>query len=173
MSAALCLAENSVSAEAMRVDDVIQLYSGKTVEVNNTDAEGRLVLGDGVAYAKKDLKSEIIVDLATLTGAQKIATGKYHAAIVTNNEDYENLFIKAGKFSGDLLAPLPFTPELHFSEFKSDVADMKNSVSDGGNAGASCAGLFIFSHIGFDWEGIWVHVDLYVDLFNLFFNRDT
>ena len=60
---------------ALRPDDVITLYSGRTVEVNNTDAEGRLVLGDGVAYASKDLKADVILDMATLTGAQGLATG--------------------------------------------------------------------------------------------------
>jgi probable aminopeptidase NPEPL1 len=79
-------------------------------------------LGDGVAYAKKDLKAEIIVDMATLTGAQGIATGKYHAALVTNSQEYEDQFVKAGKFSGDLTFPLPFSPELHFSEFRSEVS---------------------------------------------------
>jgi len=160
LSAVLCLAENSVSMNAMRVDDVIKMYSGKTVEVTNPDAEGRLVLGDGVCYAKQDLECEIIVDMATLTGAQGIATGKYHAAVVTNNEEFETLFRKAGRASGELAFPLPFTPELHFSEFKSEVADMTNSVADGSNASSSCAGLFIFSHIGFDFDGVWVHVDM-------------
>ena len=70
------MAENAVGSGAMRPDDIITLYSGKTVEVNNTDAEGRLVLGDGVSYASKDLKSDIIVDLATLTGTQGVTTGK-------------------------------------------------------------------------------------------------
>jgi len=166
INAVLCLAENSVSAESMRVDDVITLYSGKTVEVNNTDAEGRLVLGDGVAYSVKDLSCDIIVDMATLTGAQGIATGKYHAAVVTNNEAYETRFSNAGKVSGDLTFPMPFTPELHLSEFNSGVADMKNSVADRGNAQVSCAGLFIFSHLGSgfsgetDSSGVWVHVDM-------------
>jgi probable aminopeptidase NPEPL1 len=68
--AVLCLAENSVGPAATRPDDVITLYSGKTVEVNNTDAEGRLVLGDGVAYAVRHLRPTVILDMATLTGAQ-------------------------------------------------------------------------------------------------------
>jgi hypothetical protein len=72
----LCLAENAVGNNAMRPDDIITLYSGKTVEVNNTDAEGRLVLGDGVSYATKDLKADIVLDMATLTGTQNITTGK-------------------------------------------------------------------------------------------------
>ena len=112
-----------------RPDDIIFSYSGKSIEINNTDAEGRLVLADGVralprpicdrvtgeewrmkkklnlvwfsqvAYAQKDLKCEIIVDMATLTGAQGIATGRYHAAIVTNNEHYEFLAYRMGKIT--------------------------------------------------------------------------
>lgn len=81
LHAVFCLAENAVGPNALRPDDVITLYSGRTVEVNNTDAEGRLVLGDGVAYAAKDLKADIIVDLATLTGAQGLATGRLIANI--------------------------------------------------------------------------------------------
>ena len=70
LHAVFCLAENSVGPIATRPDDIHTLYSGKTVEINNTDAEGRLVLGDGVAYARRDLKADWVVDLATLTGAQ-------------------------------------------------------------------------------------------------------
>lgn len=129
LHAVFCLAENSVGPNATRPDDIHTLYSGCTVEINNTDAEGRLVLSDGVAYAKKDLKADIILDMATLTGAQGIATGKYHGAILTNNEEWENKALDAGRNSGDLLFPVPYCPELHFSEFSSAIADMKNSVA--------------------------------------------
>ncbi|KAM5126729.1 putative aminopeptidase NPEPL1 [Mantella aurantiaca] len=158
--ALFCLAENSVGPNATRPDDIHLLYSGKTVEINNTDAEGRLVLADGVSYACKDLNADIILDIATLTGAQGIATGKYHAAILTNNEEWEMACVKAGRKCGDLVHPLVYCPELHFNEFSSAVADMKNSVADRENAQSSCAGLFIASHIGFDWPGVWVHVDI-------------
>jgi len=160
LHAVFCLAENAVGPKAQRPDDVVTMYSGRTVEVNNTDAEGRLVLGDGVAFAKKDLKADIIVDMATLTGAQGVATGKYHACVLTNDEDWESVAVRAGKVSGDLCHPIPFTPELHFSEFSSPVADMQNSVSDRSNAQPSCAGLFIMSHLGFEWPGVWIHVDM-------------
>lgn len=129
LHAIFCLAENSVGPKATRPDDVHTLYSGLTAEINNTDAEGRLVLADGVAYAKKDLSADIILDMATLTGAQGISTGRYHGAILTNNEDWEKCALDAGKYSGDLLFPIPFCPELHFSEYASVIADMKNSVA--------------------------------------------
>ncbi|XP_063815462.1 probable aminopeptidase NPEPL1 isoform X2 [Pseudophryne corroboree] len=160
LHALFCLAENSVGPNATRPDDIHLLYSGKTVEINNTDAEGRLVLADGVSYACKDLNADIILDIATLTGAQSIATGKYHAAVLTNNEEWETACVKAGRKCGDLVQPLVYCPELHFNEFSSAVADMKNSVADRENALSSCAGLFIASHIGFDWPGVWMHVDI-------------
>jgi len=74
LHAVFCLAENSVGPDATRPDDIHLLYSGRTVEINNTDAEGRLVLADGVAYAHKDLKANVILDMATLTGAQVLIT---------------------------------------------------------------------------------------------------
>ncbi|XP_029076013.1 syntaxin-16 isoform X4 [Monodon monoceros] len=160
LHAVFCLAENSVGPSATRPDDIHLLYSGKTVEINNTDAEGRLVLADGVSYACKDLGADIILDIATLTGAQGIATGKYHAAVLTNSAEWEAACMKAGRQCGDLVHPLVYCPELHFSEFTSAVADMKNSVADRDNGPSSCAGLFIASHIGFDWPGVWVHLDI-------------
>ncbi|XP_067887338.1 probable aminopeptidase NPEPL1 [Heterodontus francisci] len=160
LHALFCLAENAVGDNATRPDDIHQLYSGKTVEVNNTDAEGQLVLADGVSYACKDLKADIILDIATLTGAQGIATGKYHAGLLTNSEEWERACVKAGQNSGDLVQPMVYCPELHFSEFTSAVADMKNFAADRANAMSSCAGLFIKAHIGFDWPGVWVHIDM-------------
>ncbi|CAJ0563278.1 unnamed protein product, partial [Mesorhabditis spiculigera] len=83
----LCIAENNVSPIANKPDDIIRMLSGKTVEINNTDAEGRLVLADGVFYAKERLNAGTIIDMATLTGAQSYVTGKLHAALLTNLED--------------------------------------------------------------------------------------
>jgi probable aminopeptidase NPEPL1 len=156
----LCLAENSVGPEATRPDDIHTLYSGKTVEINNTDAEGRLVLADGVAYAAKDLKCDIVLDMATLTGAQGISTGRYHAAHLSNSDSWETALSRAGRLSGDLTFPLVYCPELQFPEFTSAVADMKNSVADRNNGQPSCAGLFINANLGFDWPGVWMHVDM-------------
>jgi len=158
--AIFCLAENAVGPKATKPDDIHTMYSGRTVEINNTDAEGRLVLSDGVAYAAKDLHCTTILDMATLTGAQGTATGKYHAAVLTNNDDWEEASVRAGRYCGDLIHPIPYTPELHFSEFASAVADMKNSVADRSNATSSCAGLFIAAHLGFDFPGSWIHIDM-------------
>lgn len=160
LHAVFCLAENAVGPKAFRPDDVIKHYSGKTSETSNTDAEGRLVMADGVAYARKDLKADIILDMATLTGAQGANTGKIHAALLTNNEKWEVVAVDTGKKCGDLCFPIIYAPEILFSEFKSEIADMKNSVSKGDNASCSCAGLFVHSHLGSKYEGIWIHLDI-------------
>ena len=160
IDAVLCLAENSIGPDAMRPDDVIQLYSGKTIEVNNTDAEGRLVLADGVAFAGRDLGAPIIVDLATLTGAQLLATGKLHAAIVSNDEALEQEAIAAGRRSGDLVFALPYAPELFRGEFHSPVADLRNSVKDRMNAQSSCAAQFIAESLPAGDAVRWLHVDM-------------
>eukprot|EP01039_Chlorochromonas_danica_P004816 gene4816-5280_t len=162
LHALLCLAENSVGPLSTRPDDIITMLSGKTVEVNNTDAEGRLVLSDGVYYASKHLQPAVIIDIATLTGAQLIATGKKHAAIYSSHEDLENLALTAGKYTGDLTFPVPFAPELFRQEFRSTVADMKNSVADRGNAQTSCAGQFIGNHLEeyLNTGKRWLHVDM-------------
>lgn len=161
LHAVLCLAENAVGPRSIRPDDVLTLYSGRTVEVNNTDAEGRLVLGDGVAYAATHLMPDEIVDMATLTGAQMVATGRNHAAVVCNDDDLEDRAVAAGRLSGDLVHPLPWAPEFFRKEFKSPVADMKNSVKDRMNAQSSCAGLFVYEHLaGAGYEGPWLHVDM-------------
>ena len=158
----LCLAENAIGPGAFRNDDVLKLFSGKTVEINNTDAEGRLVLGDGVAHASKVLSPTptLIVDMATLTGAQLVTTGKKHAAVMSNQEDVEQRAVAAGKASGDLTFPILYCPEFYRAEFASKVADMKNSVKDRMNAQTSCAGTFVGEHLDEDYEGGWLHVDM-------------
>jgi len=160
LHAIFCLAENAVGDRATRPDDIHTLYSGKTVEINNTDAEGRLVVSDGVFYARQDLKANVIVDMCTLTGAQGISTGRYHAAHLTNDQDMEDLVRDVGKISGEMSFPLVYCPELHYPEFTSAVADMKNSVANRDNAQSSCAGLFINANLGFDYPGTWLHIDM-------------
>lgn len=159
ISAVLCLAENAVGPGAYKPDDILHAHSGLTVEINNTDAEGRLVLADGVSYAARELGADTILDAATLTGAQLVATGKLHAGLMCNDGDLEDLMVQAGRASGDLVHPLPFAPEFYRPEFKSAVADMRNSVADRANAQSSCAGQFIHWHIE-DTGVRWAHVDM-------------
>lgn len=160
ISLVMCIAENAIGPVAYKPDDILKLHSGKTVEINNTDAEGRLLLADGVSYAARVLQADYIFDAATLTGAQLIATGTMHAAVMSNDPEIEALVVAAGYATGDLVHPLPFAPEFYRGEFKSPIADMRNSVKDRANAQTSCAGQFIYNHID-DVEGLkWCHVDL-------------
>jgi probable aminopeptidase NPEPL1 len=156
---ALALAENAIGPDSYRNDDIITFHSGKTVEINNTDAEGRLILADAVSYVARRHEPDAIVDAATLTGAQLVATGIRHAAVMSNREGLERLAVEAGRDTGDLTFPLPFAPEFFQDEFRSKVADMKNSVANRSNAQSSCAAQFIYSHIQ-DLDVPWLHVDL-------------
>lgn len=153
------LVENAIGPAAFKNDDIITFHSGKTVEINNTDAEGRLVLADCVSYATRNYHPEVLLDAATLTGAQMVATGYLHAGFVTNNDKLEEVAIRVGKETGDMVAPLPFAPEFFKEEFSSDLADMKNSVKSRMNAQASCAAQFIYNHIE-DCDVVWGHIDL-------------
>ena len=157
--AVLCLAENAVGPEATRPDDILTMRSGKTVEVNNTDAEGRLVLADGLHWVSTTFQPDLTVDLATLTGAALVATGRHHAAIYANSEALERAVVRAGLAAGEPVHPMLYAPELHRRELRSQVADMKNSVKDRMNAQSSCAAQFIANHLP-DPAPTWVHVDM-------------
>ena len=159
VSLILCLAENAIGPTAYKPDDVLTMHSGKTVEINNTDAEGRLLLADGVSWAARELGADTIFDAATLTGAQLIATGVVHGAIVSNDAALEAAMITAGRETGDLVHPLPFAPELFKQEFSSVIADMCNSVHNRMNAQTACAAQFVYNHIE-DLEVRWAHLDL-------------
>ena len=159
VSLLLCLAENAIGPASYKPDDILTLHSGKTVEINNTDAEGRLLLADGLSWAARSLGATVLFNAATLTGAQLVATGANHAAVVSNDADLEELLVEAGRASGDLVHPLPFAPEFYQAEFKSPVADMRNSVKNRANAQSSCAAQFLWSHID-DTDVRWGHVDL-------------
>ncbi|MDJ0976163.1 MAG: leucyl aminopeptidase family protein [Planctomycetota bacterium] len=153
------LVENAIGPKAYRPDDILPMHSGHTVEINNTDAEGRLVLADACSFVARKKKPDVVIDMATLTGAQLIATGHRHAGIVSNRGGLEDGVRAAGIASGDLAFPMPFAPEFFQNEFRSKVADMKNSVADRMNAQSSCAGQFIYSHID-DLDIPWLHIDL-------------
>ena len=162
MSVTLCLADNAISARSQRNDDIVRMKCGQTVEIINTDAEGRLVLGDGVYHASALLSftPTIIVDMATLTGAQLIAVGKKHAAVYSNTDAGEAATVAAGRKCGDLCFPVVYAPEFHNKEFSSTVADFRNSVADRGNAQVSCAGQFIGNNLAKSYKGCWTHVDI-------------
>jgi probable aminopeptidase NPEPL1 len=163
LSLVLCLAENAVASTSYKPDDILRMHSGKTVEINNTDAEGRLLLADGVSWAARRLEADVVIDAATLTGAQLIATGLVHAAIISNDEALEQLAVTTGRACGDLCHPLPFAPELYRQEFSSPVADLRNSVANRNNAQTSCAAQFIYEHLVDAPRAKsrrWCHIDL-------------
>ena len=161
-TAYLCLAENMPSGSATRPGDVIKLRNGKTVEVTNTDAEGRLVLGDGLALASESYP-DLIVDVATLTGAQRVALGSRTAGLMGDDAAVDALF-KATKASGEHAWPMPFPEELR-ALLNSDIADMMNSRIGNPSGGMLVGGLFLKEFIGKKSKNSddlipWVHLDL-------------
>ncbi len=146
--------ENMPSGTAIKPGDIITQYNGKTVEVNNTDAEGRLILADALAYAV-ELGAERIVDLATLTGAVLIALGSTYAAVISNDDELAAEVERAGEESGELVWRLPLHAE--YKELtKGTVADLTNASAKR-KAGTIYAGSFLEEFVG---ETPWAHVDI-------------
>jgi len=146
--------ENMPSGTAIKPGDVITQYNGKTVEVNNTDAEGRLILADALAYAV-ELGAERIVDLATLTGAVLVALGSTYAAVISNDDALAGEVEEAGKTTGELTWRLPLHPE--YKELtKGTVADLTNASAKR-KAGTIYAGSFLEEFVG---ETPWAHLDI-------------
>ncbi|MDX1390484.1 MAG: leucyl aminopeptidase, partial [Acidobacteriota bacterium] len=151
--ALLCLAENAVGPDATRPDDILHMHSGKTVEINNTDAEGRLVLADGIVYANR-YKPDAIVDIATLTGAVIIALGGNATAVMGNDDELIERLSAAGERTGERLWQLP-TWDSYKEVLKSEVADMKNSA--GREAGTIAGAMFLQEFAG---KNKWAHLDI-------------
>ncbi|HHB78576.1 MAG TPA: leucyl aminopeptidase, partial [Saprospiraceae bacterium] len=149
-------AENNIGSTAIKPGDIINSYSGKTIEVLNTDAEGRLVLADGLAYAKKAYKPDIMIDLATLTGSIVRAIGKPAAGLFTKNDELSQQLYNAGLKSGERLWPMPMWDE-YADEMKSDIADIKNLASSP-NAGSITAAKFL--EVFTDKHPKWAHLDI-------------
>ncbi|HEU5143300.1 MAG TPA: leucyl aminopeptidase [Solirubrobacterales bacterium] len=146
--------ENMPSGNAIKPGDVITQYNGKTVEVNNTDAEGRLILADALTYAV-ELGAERIVDLATLTGAVLIALGSTYAGLMSNDDALAGQLEQAGQTSGELVWRLPLHPE-YKELFKGTVADLSNTASKR-KAGTIYAGSFLEEFVG---DTPWAHIDI-------------
>lgn len=149
----LCSAENMPSGKALRPGDVLVAMTGKTVEVNNTDAEGRLVLADGLAYAIQ-LGATHLIDAATLTGAVMVALGPVQAGVFSNDEDTWQHFVAALADSGEKFWRLPLD-EGYREMLRSTIADMKNT--GGRFGGASSAAMFLKEFVG---KTPWVHLDI-------------
>lgn len=147
--------ENSISSNAYRPGDVIDSRKGHTVEIDNTDAEGRLILGDALTLACEE-KPDLLIDFATLTGAARVALGPEIPAMFANDDDVGQDLTKAGLEIQDPMWQMPLWDN-YFSYLESDIADMKNS--GGGMAGATTAALFLQKFVDDDTK--WVHFDTY------------
>ena len=133
--------ENMVSGKSLRPGDVVTASNGQTIEVLNTDAEGRLILADGLVYAEKTLKADYLIDIATLTGACMVALGKQISAVFGNDDVFTSSFIKNAKMVREEIWQLPlFKPYDQY--MKSDIADLKN-IGGGRYGGAITAALFL------------------------------
>jgi len=146
--------ENMPSGTAIKPGDIITQYNGKTVEVNNTDAEGRLILADALAYAVEQ-GAERVIDIATLTGAVMIALGSTYAAVISNDDDLAAEVERVGEETGELVWRLPLHPE-YKQLTKGSVADLTNSSSKR-KAGTIYAGSFLEEFVG---GTPWAHLDI-------------
>ncbi len=149
------LAENMPGGNAQRPGDVVTSLSGKTIQIRSTDAEGRLVLADGVYYGDVTYNPPLLIDLATLTGSASRALGKDYAAFFTRHDDLTDKFIKMGQQTGEEVWALPLN-ENHFKAIENDVADVMNSgpTAPGASAGAAFIGTFVRESTP------WVHLDI-------------
>ena len=149
--------ENMIGGNAYKPDDVLISRSGISIEVRNTDAEGRLVLADCLSYAQ-DFKPDILIDMATLTGACVVGLGEYTTGIMGNSESLKNEFKSKIKDSGELATTLDFNPYL--SELiKSQIADVSNCASSR-YGGAITAGMFLAKFIKDEYKDKWLHLDI-------------
>jgi leucyl aminopeptidase len=148
--------ENLLGAKAYKPGDILKAYNGKTIEVLNTDAEGRLILADALSYASKQYDPEFILDFATLTGAVLVTLGHIAAGVMGTNEDLMVKVKSSSKNSGEKVWELPLWSEF-CKQIKSDIADVKNMGAPG-QAGSITGGAFLKEFVGKDIP--WVHFDI-------------
>ena len=147
--------ENVVSSTATKPGDIVTAMSGTTIEVLNTDAEGRLILADALTYAQR-FKPELIIDMATLTGACVVALGKHISGLMTNSDSLANELTDAGVLSNDPTWRLPLNED-YAKQIKSNFADVANISTNGVGAGTITAGCFLQKFVG-DYD--WAHIDI-------------
>ncbi|HEY0626210.1 MAG TPA: leucyl aminopeptidase [Allosphingosinicella sp.] len=150
------LAENMPGGSATRPGDIVKAMNGKTIEILNTDAEGRLVLADAVAYAERTFRPAAIIDVATLTGAKVTALGDEYAGLFSRSDSLAAQLLAAGEATGELVWRLPLHAN-YAKDMTSDVADIKNVV-EGGGPGASLGAHFIGSFV--TEATPWAHLDI-------------
>lgn len=154
VTAVIAAAENAVSDTSYKPGDVYRSYSGKTVEIVNTDAEGRLVLADALAYTVKKLHPTCMVDIATLTGAMEIALGPEFSGLLSNDEALSCSLVEAGNATFERVHPMPLVEEYKVT-LKSSIADLKNH--GGRKGGGLIAALFLQEFVG---NVPWAHLDI-------------
>ncbi|MDC5703298.1 aminopeptidase PepB [Vibrio europaeus] len=152
----LCCAENMISGRALKLGDIITYKNGKTVEIMNTDAEGRLVLADGLIYASEQ-NPELIIDCATLTGAAKNALGNDYHALMSFDDELSHQALNAAREEKEGLWPLPLA-DFHRGMLPSNFADLSNISSGDYSPGASTAAAFL-SYFVEDYKKGWLHFD--------------
>ncbi len=157
VTAVLSLAENLPGAAALRPGDVVTHHGGLTSEVLNTDAEGRLVLGDGLDHAVRDLGADVVVDIATLTGAATLGLGRRHAALYSTSDALADALVRSGEAAGELMWRMPLH-EPYADLIRSEVADQANSDrGPGPGPGSITAALFLRRFVG---DTPWAHLDI-------------
>jgi leucyl aminopeptidase len=158
VTALLALAENSLGAASYRPGDVVTSYGGTTIEIGNTDAEGRIVLADGLSYAAAQLAPDVLVDVATLTGAAALGLGRRHAALFSNTPALAEAFRHAADASGEKVWPMPLVQEYAWG-MESSVADLAHIPPAGAKMGGGSifAALFLQEFVG---RTPWVHLDI-------------
>lgn len=150
------ITENCIDAEAYKPSEIITMYNGKTVEITNTDAEGRLILGDAMAYAVKQWKPRYLIDIATLTGACMIALGDRFAGLFGNDKELKKLLERAGKETDELVWPMPMHPDFD-AAMKGEISDLRNGEEMPRYAGASKGAAFLKAFVG---KTKWAHLDI-------------
>lgn len=150
-------AENALSGTSQRPSDVITQYSGTTVEIINTDAEGRLVLADGLAYAVENLDPDYLVDIATLTGSATLGLGRQYAALYSRDKKLAQQFVALGESSGERVWHMPLVDD-YTDSLESDIADLNHAADKGDySAGSVTAALYLEHFVG---DSRWVHLDI-------------
>ncbi len=155
VTAVIPLCDNMLASHSYRPGDVYRAYNGKTVEIGNTDAEGRLILADAIAYTVDKIKPERIIDVATLTGACLICFGEIVAGLLSTNDDLAARLFEAGEKSGDRMWRLPLYRE-YDDDIKSDIADI-NNIAAGRKAGTIIGAVFLKNFAG---KIPWAHIDI-------------
>jgi leucyl aminopeptidase len=150
------LAENMPSGTAGRPGDIISFYNGKTAEVKNTDAEGRLILADALSYVTTNYKLDAVVDIATLTGACEYALGNFFSALISDDNHLVAQMTQAGEISGDRVWRLPFTDD-YKKAMHSNIADLSNIASGSFKAGTINGAVFLQNFVG---DTPWAHLDI-------------